>query len=195
MPRDYARQSSSRARPAKRRERSAVSAQPRSAGRASPVSRRPVWSAPSFSAGVLFGAALVLVAIYAGSAFEDTVIAVREPVTEPDQIDFEFEQILTEGTVEVDPDAYQADFPEEDPNAPPPEYEIQAISVRSSETAAALAAELKGMGLRSRFERADLSTGTWYRVMVGPFTSRVEANRAMTELRKRKMTPRMSKIG
>jgi len=193
MTRDYARQSSSRGRPAKRRERPATE-RPRSAGRASPVKRRPVWSAPSFSAGVLFGAALVLVAIYARTAFQDTVIAVREPVTEPDQIDFQFEQLLTEGTVEVDPDAYTADFPEEDPNAPPPEYEIQAISVRSSETAAALAAEINGMGLRSRFERADLSTGTWYRVMVGPFTSRVEANRAMTELRKRNMTPRMSKV-
>lgn len=194
MTRDYARQSSTRGRPAKRRERPAVR-QTRAAGRASPVNRRPVWSAPSFSAGVLFGAALVLVAFYARTAFEDTVIAVREPVTEPDRIDFEFEQILTQGTVAVDPDAYTADFPEEDPNAPPPEYEIQAISVRSSETAAALAAELKGMGMRSRFERADLSSGTWYRVMVGPFTSRVEANRAMTELRKRNMTPRMSKIG
>jgi len=194
MNRDYARKSSSRARPATRRDRPATS-RARATGRASPVKGRPVWSAPSFSAGVLFGAALVLVIIYARTAFEDTVIAVREPVTEPDQIDFEFEQLLTDGTVEVDPDAYTADFPEEDPNAPPPEYQIQAISVRSSETAAALAAELNGMGLRSRFERADLSSGTWYRVMVGPFTSRVEANRAMTELRKRNMTPRLSKVG
>lgn len=193
MNRDYARKSSPRGRPATRRSRPATQ-KPRPE-RASPVSSRATWSAPSFSAGVLFGAALVLVAIYAGSAFEETVISAREPVTQPDQIDFEFEQILTESTVEPDPDAYQADFPEEDPNAPPPQYEIQAISVRSAEVAAELTGELQGIGLNSRFERADLSSGTWYRVMVGPFGSRVEADRAMTELRKRDMTPRLSKVG
>ncbi|MGD8832063.1 MAG: SPOR domain-containing protein [Pseudomonadales bacterium] len=185
MTRDYAKKPAAARRPAKRRAPQARR----------PSDRRPVWSAPSFSAGAIFGAACVLLASYAPSAFQDTVVAVREPVTQPEQIDFEFDQILANDTVEADPSAYPAEFPGEDPDAPPPEYVIQAISVRSSETAATLTAELRRMGMNSTFERADLSSGTWYRVMVGPFNTRVEATRAMTELRKRNMTPRLSKVG
>lgn len=196
MTRDYA--SRSTARPARRRgaARNGTSrgATARSQKRRPKTDRKSIWSAPSFSAGAIFGAALVLLASYAPTAFEDTVSAARGPVTEPERIEFDFEGILENGTVQADPNAYEADFPGEDPDAPQPEYEIQAISVRSLETAQNLSTELIGMGLNASYQRVDLSSGTWYRVTVGPYSSKREADQVMNRLRERNMLPRLNKI-
>ncbi len=182
MTRDYARRP-----PASRRTRRGA--------RPGKAPARSVWSASSFSAGAIFGATLVLLASYAPTVFRETVVPAQAPASPPPPVQFDFEEILTTGTVTADTSAYPARFPEEDPNATPPEYLIQAISVRSSRAAARLAEELNGAGLPSRWERADLASGTWYRVLVGPFHSRREANRAMVKLRERNMTPRLSKLG
>jgi len=154
-----------------------------------------VWSAPSFSAGALFGAALVLLAGYAPSVFRDNATVLEAPVSQPEPIQFDFEEILTSGTVQADTSAYPARFPEEDPEATQPAYLVQAVSVRSEENAQALCAELNELELECRWQRADLTSGTWYRVLVGPFRSRRDADRAMMVLRERNMTPRLSKPG
>lgn len=188
MTRDYAKRSQPGRAGTTRRARSS-----QRTGRREP---RTTWSAPSFSAGAIFGAALVLLASYAPRVFEDTVVSVREQVAPPvEEIEFEFPEILENDTVEVDTSAYPAEFPGEDPNAPPVEYLIQAISLKSYDAAHTLSKDLNAAGLAARFERVDLTTGTWYRVMVGPFPSRLEANRAMTELRRRNMGPRLIKLG
>ncbi len=157
--------------------------------RGSESPERGIWSAPSFSAGVIFGAALVLLASYAPTVFEDTVASARGPVTEPENIVFEFEDILENGTVEVDPNAYQAEFPGEDPDQPLPEYQVQAISVKSAADATKITRELIALGLPARSERVDLSSGPWYRVMVGPYHSKREAERVINRLEERNMLP------
>lgn len=181
MTRDYASRSGNRRSPSTR-----VS---RKTGKRSKPEKKNIWSAPSFSAGAIFGAALVLLASYAPTAFEDTVSAARGEITQPDQIDFDFTGILENGTVQADPDAYVADFPGEDPDAPLLQYEIQAISVRSVEKARSLSTELAGMGLNARYERVDLSSGTWYRVVAGPYNSKRETDQVMNRLRDRNMLP------
>jgi hypothetical protein len=148
-----------------------------------------VWSAPSFSAGVIFGAALVLLASYAPTVFEDTVAAARGPVTEPDDIVFEFEDILENGTVDVDPNAYDAQFPGENPDQPMPEYQVQAISVKSAAEATKITRELIALGFPARSERADLTSGPWYRVMVGPYNSKRQAEQVINRLEERNMLP------
>ncbi len=190
MTRDYASRSAGRRNQGARKKPSRATGSGRGNG-----DKRSIWSAPSFSAGAIFGAALVLLAGYAPDAFEDSVVAVREPVTEPERIEFDFEEILENDSVRIDPNAYEAEFPGEDPNAPQPVYEIQAISVRSAQTAQDLSTELIGMGLNARYERVDLSSGTWYRVMVGPYNSRREADRVMNRLRDRNMLPSIRTVG
>ncbi len=184
MSRDYASRTASRP-----SSRSRPSTRTRKKRATSSDAQRTIWSAPSFSAGVIFGAALVLLLSYAPSVFEDTVAAARGPVTEPEAITFEFEEILENGTVEVDPNAYEAQFPGENPDEPLPEYQVQAISVQSATEASRITRELIAMGLPARSERAELSSGSWYRVMVGPYNSKREAERIINRLEERNMTP------
>lgn len=183
MSRDYASRST---RP--RKSKPKTRARKRPAKRSEPQTGS-IWSAPSFSAGVVFGAALVLLAGYAPTVFEDTVAAARGPVSEPEDIVFEFEDMLENGTVEVDPNAYEAQFPGENPDEPVPEYQVQAISVKSSADATKITRELIALGLPARSERVDLSSGLWYRVMVGPYHSKREAERVINRLRERNMLP------
>ncbi len=151
---------------------------------------RGIWSAPSFSAGAVFGAALVLLLSQAPTLFEDTVSVARGgPVTVPDAIEFEFPELLENGTVEVEPNAYEARFPSENPDGTGPEYQIQAISVKTADDASRITRELLAMGLPARSERVDLKSGSWYRIMVGPYNSRREAERVINRLAERNMVP------
>lgn len=207
MTRDYARRSSttaSRKKTTGRKtsNRSRPKARPDKARRSQPrASKGPsthstIWSAPSFSAGVVFGAALVLLASYAPDAFEDTVVAVREQVMDPaEEIQFVFPDMLENDSVEPDPDAYDGEFADDDPDAVPVQFMIQAASLKSFNAASNLAAELNNTGLNARFERVDLDQVIWYRIMVGPFPGRLEANRAMTSLRRRNLGPTLIKPG
>ncbi len=203
MPRDYARSSrkASTRTSARRKAPGKRPATPRkSAAKARQADARGIWSAPSFSAGVIFGAVLVLLASYAPVAFEETVEAVRDPAVEPDQLifnyddDYQYEDLLEQGEVATNPGAYPAEFPDEDPNGPQPRYEIQATSLRSEGKARSVSADLVAMGLNARYERVELSSGTWYRVTVGPFSSRREADRVMNRLREKNLSPRLDKL-
>ena len=63
--------------------------------------------------------------------------------------------------------------------APPAEYFVlQAGSFRQIEDADRRRAELLMLGLDPTMEPSDSDTGRWYRVYLGPFASRAEANRA-----------------
>jgi cell division protein FtsN len=144
---------------------------------------------------VISGAALVLLASYAPQVFDETVVAIREEVAEPaPEIDFVFPDILANDTVTIDPEAYPASFPEEDEDATPTEFLIQAASLKNPAAASDLSARLAELGLKARYERVNVNSEIWYRVMVGPFRTRVEADRAMTELRKRDLGPRLIRL-
>ena len=195
MNKDYARKSAPTRKKSTARQVAKKTTSRKSASRARSEHRNS-WSAPSFSAGVVFGAALVLVASYAPSAFEESLVAVRQQVDAPEEaIEFVFPEILENGSVEVDTSVYPAEFPDEDPNAPADRYLIQAISLKSHDAAASLSADLNAAGMSARFERVDLKDAVWYRIMVGPFRTRQEATRTMTELRRRNMNPRLNKLG
>lgn len=155
----------------------------------------PVFSAPSFSAGVVFGAALVILAAYAPAIFEETRTAVRgeERPVKP-EITFDFPEVLRDSKVLTDPKAYKSGAPEQ-PGSGPQLYLLQAASLRADSDAEALRARLTLQGLPASSDKVVLASGTWYRVTVGPFTSQVEANRAMTRLREMNLSALMLKHG
>jgi DedD protein len=62
-------------------------------------------------------------------------------------------------------------------------YFVQAAAPRSEQAASDLAAKLKKAGLPSFTERVQASDGTRWRVRVGPYASRQDAERARTKLR------------
>jgi hypothetical protein len=189
MTRDYASRSATRA-PKRRGGKARSAPRRKTSARHSASQPRAIWSAPSFSAGAIFGAALVLLLSQAPALFEDTVNVARGgPVTEPDAIEFEFPELLENGTVEVEPNAYEAHFPGENPDDPGPEYQIQAISVKTADEAGRITRELLAMGLPARSERVELSSGLWYRIMVGPYNSKREAERVINRLAERNMVP------
>lgn len=188
MTRDYASRTTPRSRPRKtptargiRRSQSRVS--------------RSAFSAPSFSAGVVFGAGLVLLAAYAPAIFEETRTAVRgeEKPVKP-EITFDFPDVLRDSKVLTDPEAYKSGTPEQHDSGPQL-YLLQAASLRADSDAEALRARLTLQGLPASSDKVVLSSGTWYRVTVGPFTSQVEANRAMTRLREMNLSALMLKHG
>ncbi len=148
------------------------------------------FNAPSFSAGVIFGAALVLVGSYAPEIFDESVTAIRGQQAEAvGVVTFEFDQILKNDVVLTDPDSYPADFTQASENATAPrEYLLQAAAFRSSEDAERLRANLLMLNLPAETGRVDIASGTWYRVIVGPYDSQVKAERALTRLRENNLS-------
>ena len=152
----------------------------------------PRFHAPSFSGGVILGAALVLVMAYLpeltalrpGETTKATPTA-PAPTTE---LRFEFEEILRNAQVTPTPGTYEqatGALGEEDGT----ELYLQAASFRTQEEADKLRAALLLMDLPAATAPVELATGRWIRVTVGPFYSALQANRAMTELRSRSIAP------
>jgi hypothetical protein len=152
----------------------------------SPV-KRTLFHAPSFSAGVVMGAVVVLSAAYlpefmgsGPSAAEPQTAAAAEA---PPRLTFEFDDLLRNSRVIADPEPYRSE-----PQAPPgqaQEIMLQAASFRSREDAERLRAALLLMDLPAATEARTLSSGHWYRVTVGPFDTPVQAQRALTQLREK----------
>ncbi len=148
------------------------------------------FNAPSFSAGVIFGAVLVLVGSYAPEIFDESVTTIRAVQTEAvGDVTFEFDQLLKNDVVVTDPDAYRTEFEPAGENAgSAKEFLLQAAAFRSSEDAERLRANLLMLNLPATTGRVDIASGTWYRVTVGPFDSRVKADRALTRLRENNLS-------
>lgn len=150
----------------------------------SPV-KRTLFHAPSFSAGVVMGAIVVLSAAYlpeflgsGPSAPEAQTAAAPEA---PPRLTFEFDDLLRNSRVIADPEPYRSE-----PETAAGETQaimLQAASFRSREDAERLRAALLLMDLPAATEARTLSSGHWYRVTVGPFDSPVKAQRALTRLR------------
>jgi hypothetical protein len=192
-----------------------ASARGPSGRRASSPVRRTLFHAPSFSAGVVMGAVVVLGAAYLpemlGGPARETVAAPPAPVDTRPTLTFEFDHLLRNSEVTADPEPYvsaprvrrgSTTTPEaavgaaeaavgaaEAAPVPGPAgavaetFMLQAASFRSREDAERLRAALLLMDLPASTTTSSLSTGTWHRVTVGPFDSRVQAERAMTRLR------------
>ena len=156
--------------------------------RASPKSA-VIFHGPSFSFGAVIGAGVILFALYApdflGTSGADRPVA-REPEPPKPAMRFEFPDLLKESNVSVDPEPYAV--PEPDPAAEPASFSIQAASFRNEDEADRLRASLLLRDLPATTEGRRVDGERWYRVVVGPFERRVEAERAMTALREQRLS-------
>ena len=152
------------------------------AKRRTPTKSKLTFHAPSFSSGALVGAVVVLVAAYApemigtSTPTPNNAVATKETAT----ISFEFPHILKNNEVAANPDTYSAPPVSTDKAKV---YRIQVASFRKEDDANMLRAKLLLTDLPSTIEASEISGETWYRVVVGPFTKEVDADRAMTRLR------------
>jgi len=166
----------------------------RSSGRRSadtrPRATRPGFHGPSFSAGVVLGGLLVGLAWLAPELLRGDEVAdagdaqAQEPARSAarPEVTFTFDDELRNSEVLSHPEDYPALFT--DPEEPAAiEYVLQAASFRDVDDANALRASLMLQALPARVSEVRLDNGRWYRVTVGPFSSRVEAQRALTRLR------------
>lgn len=114
-----------------------------------------------------------------------------ETAKEEDKPGFRFYEMLPESEVvppkveEYTPGPTQTDF----------NYLLQSGSFRSKEDAERQRAQIAFQGLRASTQRIDLDNGSvWYRVNVGPFTSRSQMNSAIDKLVSLNIQPLVRKI-
>jgi cell division protein FtsN len=114
-----------------------------------------------------------------------------ETAKEDDKPGFRFYEMLPESEVvppkveEYTPGPTQTDF----------NYLLQSGSFRSKEDAERQRAQIAFQGLRASTQRIDLDNGSvWYRVNVGPFTSRSQMNSAIDKLVSLNIQPLVRKI-
>ncbi len=152
-----------------------------------PPARRTLFHAPSFSAGVVMGAVVVLGAGYLPELLRrtpsDATASTADPANpHPPELTFQFDDLLRNSQVNADPQPYESG-----PAAgqAPQEIIIQAASFRSRDDAERLRAALLLMDLPAATSASSQSNGTWYRVTVGPYDRPVDAERALTRLREK----------
>jgi len=81
------------------------------------------------------------------------------------------------------------------PGRPQVDYMLQSGSFRKAEDAERQRAEIAFQGLRAAVQKIDLEEGNvWYRVNVGPFTSRSQMNAAVDKLVSISIQPLVRKI-
>lgn len=139
------------------------------------------------------GAVVVLGAAYLPELLGDSAAAGRDAVPAAAALEarpnltFEFDQLLRNSRVTADPEPYLSEprVSASSETGEPEIFLLQAASFRSREDAERLRAALLLMDLPAATNSTSLSTGVWYRVTVGPFDNRVQAERAMTRLRER----------
>jgi len=188
MPKDFANRSATK--PSKRK-----AAAKRGKKTSSKSPPRRFFHSPSFAGGMIFGALLVLGGAYlpellphilANPSTATLVNGAKPDAATPD-VQFEFDDMLRNTEVASDSGNYVD--AEAQANRTPNEYLLQAASFRSASDADALRARLLLLSLPAATDTVALASGRWYRVTVGPFASRVEAQRAVTELRERDLAP------
>jgi cell division protein FtsN len=148
-----------------------------------------VFHAPSFSAGVVMGAVVVLSAAYLPELMSLDDSNAEPPAAGPAEprpaLTFEFDDLLRNSQITANPEPYLSE-PEPTGSDAREEILLQAASFRSRDDAERLRAALLLMDLPATTSAAiSLTNGEWYRVTVGPFDSRVEAQRALTRLREK----------
>ena len=139
---------------------------------------------PSFSSGAIFGALVVLLAAYLpewmATESSDIAPAAAESRDTP-KVTFEFPDLLKNGEIKVNTVPYQPSNRVED--SEPAIYQVQAASFLNEGDANEMRARLILLNLPASVEINESTTGTWHRVILGPYERRVDANRALTKLR------------
>jgi len=176
MAKDFA----NRNKPTRARTRAGGSRRPSKARK----SKHKGFHGPSFSGGILLGAAIVVTAAYAPELLEEasggTIVGSSDNAKPT--VEFRFDKILRNQEVQTDPRRYVAD-----PHAPGEEgeveYLIQAASFQNREDADTLRAQLLLSGLPATTNPVRVGDKPWFRVTVGPFPNSTESGRALTKLR------------
>lgn len=154
---------------------------------------------PSFIAGIVLGAIGVLAGAYGPELLEQTPVkkdAPAEPI-EP-KLTFEFPKLLPESKVVVDPTPYTppgavtnpavVTTPEVVTSAPEPKaFILQAGSFRSVSDAESVRASLLLQDLPVSMVPVTLADGTWYRVVVGPYSVRDDAQATLSKLQEQNL--------
>lgn len=152
------------------------------------------FNAPSFSVGLIVGAVAVLMLPELNALFEPTPGPQPVPVAEVPELIFNYDTLLSHSEVTTDTAAYPVTF--EDPNEiSEASYLLQAASFRSFAEAAGLQAKLSKQQLPAEVSRVMVKDQPWFRVTVGPFKRRIEAQRAVTRLRENNLAPMHLKRG
>jgi len=142
-----------------------------------------VFSLTSFSAGLVLGMAATILSIY--------VMEITKPIKPandlPKSIDqglphFDFYNLLPNAKVLPDTEPYATEKPDHDKEK---EYFLQAASFRFQRDADELRASLILVGLNASTTEISVNEKLWYRVIVGPFKTKRETQRAITQLRER----------
>ena len=147
------------------------------------ASTRGIFHGPSFSAGIVLGAAIVLIAAYAPELLQETVdhTPAKQSSEPKPAVEFKFDQRLRTQEIRANP----ADYGNGSQALPEAqmEYLIQAASFQQETDADMLRAQLLLAGLPATTNGVRVGDKPWFRVTVGPFPNNVESGRAMTKLR------------
>ena len=210
MSRDYARKdrsantsatSSSHAKPAKQARPKAARPKPSASARAQHGSLSLKWILSLAAVGGFVGFIVYLNSLPTNMGPQQqtaTEKSVQKPAKTPaetarkeDKPGFRFYEMLPESEVvppkveEYTPGPTQTDF----------NYVLQSGSFRSKEDAERQRAQIAFQGLRASTQRIDLDSGSvWFRVNVGPFTSRSQMNSAIDKLVSMNIQPLVRKI-
>ena len=208
MSRDYARKdrpakasATSRTKPARQTKPKAARPKPKASARAQHGSLSLKWILSLAAVGGFIGFIVYLNSLPTSPHSQQPSVTekpVQKPAKTPaetakeeDKPGFRFYEMLPESEVvppkveEYTPGPTQTDF----------NYLLQSGSFRSKEDAERQRAQIAFQGLRASTQRIDLDNGSvWYRVNVGPFTSRSQMNSAIDKLVSLNIQPLVRKI-
>ncbi|MEQ5817612.1 SPOR domain-containing protein [Marinobacter sp. NFXS11] len=208
MSRDYARKgrpakasATSRTKPAKQAKPKAARPKPKASARAQHGSLSLKWILSLAAVGGFIGFIFYLNSLPANPGSQPQTVSEKpaqksakapaETAKEEDKPGFRFYEMLPESEVvppkveEYTPGPTQTDF----------NYLLQSGSFRSKEDAERQRAQIAFQGLRASTQRIDMDNGSvWYRVNVGPFTSRSQMNSAIDKLVSLNIQPLVRKI-
>jgi len=179
MPRDFAKQTGKRSikqKPASKRKKNSR-----------PETRR----LRDFFWGSCFGIFLSVLSFYflGTTASEDLIeLATQKGTSAPEIVyendSFDFDKKLKLNKIKGDAGLYSTPKAETQPSQT---YRIQAASLSEKGKADQLRAELLLAGMEATTKRSSINGENWYRVVIGPFDRKVEADRAMTKLREKNL--------
>ena len=179
MPRDFAKQAGTKSikqKPALKRKNN---------------SRAETRRLRDFFWGSCFGIFLSVLGFYffKTTASEDLIEFVAQKGTSVPEIiyendSFDFDEKLKSNKIEGDAGLYSTLKAETHLSQT---YRIQAASLSEKGKADQLRAELLLAGLEATTKRSNINGENWYRVLIGPFDRKVEADRAMTKLREKNL--------
>ena len=164
----------------------AAKRRPRSRSNSRTARQAGAFSYGSFIGGVILGGAVVLAITYqAENASSNSTTPDTPPVAGPvaSNTEWEFIHILSNTEVKTGVEPVEQPAP---PDSMPREYVLHAAQFLREEDAQVMQAELilDGLPVSLSSSPRDLG-GAWYRVLVGPYATKPDAEEALGQLRDR----------